>query len=160
MQIGHLIEALLAIAAFLACLYWVARRTISFTQHPFAVMERIAGESAHNGSPLRLRGLRNASFFFAACLIFLLGMAADAPWYLVVPSGLLIMGLDRWVERGAHQTLRARVQDNDFRVCPRCEYLLHGLGEHGECPECGRRFSLPALRRYWNDVFQANDHGR
>lgn len=42
----------------------------------------------------------------------------------------------------------------DFRFCLHCQYPLQGLGDSGECPECGARFSIHTLRSKWKRAYR------
>jgi hypothetical protein len=42
---------------------------------------------------------------------------------------------------------------HDFRVCPKCTYMLRELDDAGNCPECGRPFDDENLRSAWRRGF-------
>jgi protein-S-isoprenylcysteine O-methyltransferase Ste14 len=54
-----------------------------------------------------------------------------------------------WYSRRSKARMKRSVQAAAGRVCVRCVYNLEGLGEAGECPECGRRFDIVVDRRSW-----------
>src|SRR5262245_2454090 len=39
--------------------------------------------------------------------------------------------------------------ENSGLVCPDCGYLLHGLPDNHQCPECGRAYTMIGLRMEW-----------
>ncbi len=45
--------------------------------------------------------------------------------------------------------LSARARREQGRVCWECGYVLTGLGDAGDCPECGTRYDVANLRRQW-----------
>lgn len=54
-----------------------------------------------------------------------------------------------WYSRRCTAGIKRAVQAASGRACVRCVYDLGGLGDTGECPECGRRFDIAVDRRSW-----------
>lgn len=98
--------------------------------------------------------------------IFIPGLLASTAW------ALRESGLRRWeilaalsgtgialfgyfvVRRRIHMRLLAFVQENRYRVCPRCFFLLVGSPRDGTCPECGAVYSAIDLERDWKFLFR------
>lgn len=68
----------------------------------------------------------------AASLVPILGSLATTIWFA------------RWNTRLRRQAVAA-----DGRLCWECGYVLKGLPDRGECPECGTDYDAEDLRRRW-----------
>ncbi len=58
---------------------------------------------------------------------------------LMLGTGVLLFATEHRIQRRAHAV--------DHRLCPECLYPL--AGDTGNCPECGRPFTLPELKALW-----------
>jgi len=54
-----------------------------------------------------------------------------------------------WYSRRRTARIKRAVRAASGRACVGCVYNLDGLGDTGQCPECGRRFDTAADRRSW-----------
>ena len=61
-----------------------------------------------------------------------------------VAGPLSIVWSTHWKLRFARRLVEAR-----GRVCFRCGYDLAGLGDAGQCPECGVPYLVESLREQW-----------
>ena len=74
----------------------------------------------------------------------LLAAIVLSPMIVVVPSAFLFAFM--------HLRWRSRAHSLQGRMCGNCLHDLRGLGDAGNCPECGHPFSLDQLRRYWKGI--------
>ena len=82
-------------------------------------------------------GIRNAIF--------------AGPWIgdWALPVALVVI-LAVWVPPWyAKRRLNRFVRRNRFRVCPYCAYVLAGLPDKHNCPECGNLYDLEEVRQLW-----------
>ena len=55
---------------------------------------------------------------------------------------------------------RERTIEAGGMVCLRCRHLLEGLGEEGQCPECGEAFEHQHNRRVWLNHYGVGESSR
>lgn len=75
--------------------------------------------------------------------------------YMLAFLGLLLAYLI--VRRQLRKSLIAGheiARSGQVRICPRCEYNLHGLTERAQCPECGVWYGPESLRADWDDIYE------
>lgn len=77
-----------------------------------------------------------------------------APIMPVLWTLVLIDVFIRWRLRAAITDGHALVKAGEVRLCPFCEYDLRGLGERGQCPECGAWYGPEILRAEWEDIYE------
>lgn len=65
---------------------------------------------------------------------------------------LVIVLVDRWLNRLLRRLFVSRVMRLQGRVCLSCGYNLQGSPDDGRCPECGKPYCLKELRRAWKSV--------
>ena len=101
----------------------------------------------------RYRALQRIRLWIA--LVPVIGVLAGIAFLLVFDlfAGFaLIVGVSTGTVLWLHLSRRWRstLAALGFRVCPRCLYSLHHLGDEGRCPECGYRATPVSLRRDWS----------
>lgn len=106
--------------------------------------------------PLAARLLVLWGFIFVACIAAFVWTLVyyenpHARWDLKAPIIAIILanwGLLYWRAKVliAHDT---KVKNARGAVCLNCHSLLIGLGQEGQCPECGEAFTLAHIRDVW-----------
>ncbi|HUN82018.1 MAG TPA: hypothetical protein VMV81_10985 [Phycisphaerae bacterium] len=77
-----------------------------------------------------------------------LSLALNLIWISGSVFGVLIIP-QQWVESFWNVVKASR-----FRICPECYYTLRGLGEKGQCPECGLPFDNERLEAMWRRLME------
>jgi len=78
-------------------------------------------------------------------------VVSSSPWIgdWALPFALVVI-LAIWVPPWyVKRRLKRFVHHNRFQVCPYCAYVLAGLPEQHNCPECGHSYDLEEIRQLW-----------
>ena len=71
---------------------------------------------------------------------------------VVLPGLVLLQFIIPWLARYRVREILRAARDSGYKVCSECGYLLHGLADDGDCPECGVGYARDELRRLWEHV--------
>lgn len=91
-----------------------------------------------------------------ALIVFLGGRLAVS--LQVPPTALILLWLyassiGRYLwRRRRRRVLSRRLNDDNYLICPDCQYSLVAHASGGRCPECGYEFTPDSLIRDWQDV--------
>lgn len=85
--------------------------------------------------------------WLAATSILLTCVAIASPLLL-----LLDLILTFTVDAARARRVRGRLRETRGRLCPACLHDLRGIGDEGQCPECGGVFSKESLADWWGSV--------
>lgn len=64
-----------------------------------------------------------------------------------------------WFAWRSRQT-RASARSSDYSLCPWCRYVLEGLEDRGNCPECGTQYELELCRVLYKLAFASAQPAR
>ena len=132
--------------------HWKARTTVTY---------RTLKRRQWPNTVYRLSGMNSSPSFF----VFVCALLAALLW--AEYSGRAVLGgviattlfiwmiFEMWIRRSKRRrSLRKRIEDCDYLVCPICLYSLNGLGLQGNCPECGQSFHQRSLPTVWRELFK------
>ena len=80
-----------------------------------------------------------------------LGWADLSHWFalgMMIPPLAWYIAMDVWAEARVRRPFDAA----EGRLCTECGYSLRGLGDDGDCPECGTAFHAWLDQRRWGRV--------
>ncbi|GMU34522.1 MAG: hypothetical protein AMXMBFR20_23940 [Planctomycetia bacterium] len=86
-------------------------------------------------------------------LIFAVAMHANGQilgsFWVVYAIFVLLLLSPKFTARRVKMRFARIVLENKGRVCQNCGFLLHGLPDRHECPECGNEYDVKSLRDSW-----------
>ncbi len=74
-----------------------------------------------------------------------LNIVETIKWYLLIPS--ISLSLIWWTR--SYIRFYRKVIKYDYKICLYCGYILVGLPDISNCPECGRTYHVEYLRKVW-----------
>lgn len=73
--------------------------------------------------------------------------ALGIPLVFLVEAGASLM-----LDSGRAARVRGPLRETRGRLCPACLHDLRGIGDAGQCPECGEAFTRDSLADWWGSV--------
>ena len=117
-----------------------------------------------SGMKFILRG--TSAGILLGTLAAIIGLVFDATWAwsaldaygTIVISGLVVVHCVVGAYGGRYTMGKYRrfLIKNDWRVCIRCSYILHGLPPAHRCPECALEYEFESLRKHWERWLESN----
>lgn len=99
---------------------------------------------------LRLAAIGIGPVMFLGLSVVIVVTRSNPRFVLSYAGAVVVVGLAVFaVHMALLARLKRRLRATGGALCPDCGYHIAGVGEAGECPECGRRFSLEADAAYW-----------